>query len=364
MTIGILTFHRACNCGAVLQCYALQETLRAMGHDARVIDYRQPYIERQFRPRRLFGLRSLCRAVARGGLRRYVAEAARPFLRAWAFAAFRRRRLRLTSPCGAADVPPMGLYIVGSDQPWNPSLTGGPDAVYLGRFARPAASHLATYAMSGSGEAFQALGWETLAECAGGFTALSFRETELSALFAGRTGRVCPTVLDPTLLAPAAVWEPFSGRGPRGGYVLLYHVGGPSAVIAEMTARARATARAMGLRLVDASGGTCSPGRFVSLVRGARLVVTASFHATAFAVVFRRDFLTVMTGQASDVRFRSLLGPLGLASRLVTAEAVSPAPPVEYASAAGALSRLRRESLGFLESVIRSCEAAGGGFLT
>ena len=45
MKIGILTFHRAHNYGAVLQCYALQEILKGMGHDVEVIDYRQQWIE-------------------------------------------------------------------------------------------------------------------------------------------------------------------------------------------------------------------------------------------------------------------------------------------------------------------------------
>ena len=46
MKIGILTFHRAINYGAVLQCYALSECLKRMGHDAVVIDYRPEYIEK------------------------------------------------------------------------------------------------------------------------------------------------------------------------------------------------------------------------------------------------------------------------------------------------------------------------------
>lgn len=45
MKIGILTFHRAHNYGAVLQCYALQKTINGLGHKADVIDYRQPFIE-------------------------------------------------------------------------------------------------------------------------------------------------------------------------------------------------------------------------------------------------------------------------------------------------------------------------------
>ena len=39
MKIGILTFHRAINFGAVLQCYALYRTLSDMGHDVEVVDY-------------------------------------------------------------------------------------------------------------------------------------------------------------------------------------------------------------------------------------------------------------------------------------------------------------------------------------
>lgn len=38
MKIGILNFHRALNYGAVLQCYGLQETLTALGHEVSVIE--------------------------------------------------------------------------------------------------------------------------------------------------------------------------------------------------------------------------------------------------------------------------------------------------------------------------------------
>ena len=48
--VGIITFHRANNYGAALQCYALQETLTSIGYDVVVIDYRQPYIEMAYNP--------------------------------------------------------------------------------------------------------------------------------------------------------------------------------------------------------------------------------------------------------------------------------------------------------------------------
>ena len=40
MKIGILTFHWATNYGAVLQCYALQEYLKSLGHDVEIINYK------------------------------------------------------------------------------------------------------------------------------------------------------------------------------------------------------------------------------------------------------------------------------------------------------------------------------------
>lgn len=50
MKIGIITFHRANNFGAVLQCYALQETLRHLGYEAEVVDYREPFTELIYNP--------------------------------------------------------------------------------------------------------------------------------------------------------------------------------------------------------------------------------------------------------------------------------------------------------------------------
>lgn len=49
MKIGILNFHRALNYGAVLQCYGLQETLTALGHEVSGFVFRsveQPKITR------------------------------------------------------------------------------------------------------------------------------------------------------------------------------------------------------------------------------------------------------------------------------------------------------------------------------
>ena len=55
MRIGILTFHRASNYGAVLQTYALQQICALSGHNTDVIDYQPKYITDFYKPFRLIG---------------------------------------------------------------------------------------------------------------------------------------------------------------------------------------------------------------------------------------------------------------------------------------------------------------------
>ena len=48
MKIGIITFHFPYNCGATLQCTALQTKLQQMGHQVSVINYRPWYHQNRY----------------------------------------------------------------------------------------------------------------------------------------------------------------------------------------------------------------------------------------------------------------------------------------------------------------------------
>ena len=143
MKIGILTFHLAHNYGAVLQCYALQEVLGRMGHQVSIINYQQPYILEQFKPKRLFGIRSFIKTLVNGGIKDYIYRSTLPYIKRLNFENYRKRFLKETAPCYTIkDIPYFDLYIIGSDQPWNPDLTGGPDLVYWGQFEKKERSKL------------------------------------------------------------------------------------------------------------------------------------------------------------------------------------------------------------------------------
>ena len=45
MKVGIITFHRALNYGALLQAFALRYSLSRLGAEAQILDYRNPIME-------------------------------------------------------------------------------------------------------------------------------------------------------------------------------------------------------------------------------------------------------------------------------------------------------------------------------
>lgn len=354
MKIGILTFHLAHNYGAVLQCYALQEVLCSKGHDAVVIDYQQPFMVNHFRPKRNWGIRSFFSAIFHGEIKEYLYRSRLPYIRFHNFENFKHRYLRLTEKCyGANDIPPMELYIVGSDQPWNPNLTGGVDTVYFGQFRRSANSRLITYAMSGSEKAISQVGWGKVKLFCESFDALSFREQSITHKFEELTKRRCETLLDPTLIADVSLWAPLiNNKWRKRKYILLYHVGGPKDVIDAMTNNAQQIAKEQGLEFIDASSYLYSPSDFVSLIRHANFVITASFHAMVFSIIFQKHFCVIRTGQASDVRFESLLDQLNIKEFLIESRNISAIYLKKTNINIDLLKKIRETSLMFLDNNI------------
>ena len=164
LRVGILTFHNADNYGAVLQCYALQETLKSLCPDdeVRVVDYRNPAIERSYR---ILGLRR--RPL--GNITQFL----------YAPALMRKRRQFSDFRTDFLDVgttrfDDYDVIVFGSDQIWNTELTGD-DLSYFGKgFSKTKIA----YAASDGGEISE-LGDEAR-ELLRGFSALYCREMSLS----------------------------------------------------------------------------------------------------------------------------------------------------------------------------------------
>jgi len=340
MNLGILTLHYAHNYGAMLQTYASVRLLESLGHEVRVIDYRNPVVEAAYRPWRFD--RSRFGSEGLSYLLKYIPESCSRMRRARGFRRF-LRRLPLTDSFAGFDA-----VLVGSDQVWNPRWTGGPDPAYHGSFEAGGAKKIAWAASSdGADPVFQ-----------GRFDALSVREKALYDLLKDR-GEDVTLLQDPVLCVDPSLWRDLAGTPSEKPYVLAY----PMLEGERVIALARKVAEAKGLPLVILSPraswrcrkGTeqwASPEKFLSLVAGASCVVTSSFHGTAFSILFRKPFLAVPVGE--NVRTGSLLERVGLLSRVAAEDRPEAMDePIDYDRVSEILRTFRTEAESFLERALK-----------
>ena len=148
--VGIITFHFVNNYGGVLQAYALQNVVSEMGYDVCIIDYRNWFI-RLTDAIRIFPISKRIDVIFSG----FMTMSARKG-RIKKINSFVEKELRLSprvnkfnifNKCGHFD-----KYICGSDQIWNPFLTGGVDTSYYLSFVKENCKKIAYAPSFGTGK--------------------------------------------------------------------------------------------------------------------------------------------------------------------------------------------------------------------
>jgi hypothetical protein len=98
------------------------------------------------------------------------------------------------------------------------------------------------------------------------------------------------------------------------------------------------------------------PCEFLGLVRDASVIVTNSFHGTAFAIIYRRPFYCCLNGNDGDARMLTLLETLGLSSHIARNWQAFADGKVEceadFAACADILSRKREEAFRYLTGAL------------
>ena len=376
-TIGVLTVSRTQNYGAVLQAHALNRRLRELGFPAEIIDFR-------FTPpamkHRLIGgvikrirrgdLAGLLRLTARFAGGRFFHKGGEPdawqqeeIRKAGRFAQF-QRDMNYSSENYSNDniylSPPVyDTYIVGSDQIWNYRLSGSL-GVFLLDFVKGDARRIA-YAASLGVTRIPLRLRHRYRRNLDKFDRLSVRESEGARIIARVVGKPVAHVLDPTLLMTAEEWQAESVRASAPNkYVLIYSLSG-SPVILDT---AYQLAKRMGLPMVTicprydgqrypgcVNWYDAGPREFLSLVSGAALVVTDSFHGTAFAINFGVNFLVVAYSYWDfNNRIESICRELGLQDHYCddNRPLVDAPPSIDYSRVHALLAEKRAQSLEWL----------------
>lgn len=306
---GILTFHDADNLGAVLQAYALQNTLEDIcGVDAEIIDYRCEKISATKRAKKSGGIK---------GFLKYIIMSAYYTVKRHGFDSFRKEHLRLSDKVYVKDNVSecknnYDYFICGSDQVWNPQCTDG-DTTYLLDFVDENSKKYSYAASIGNCKFSNAdAEWLKLID---EFSRISVREESAAKQlqdFGIKNAAVHP---DPVFLLSDEQWKRvMSKRLTDKKYVLVYLV----LPDVNVMKAAEEYAEKNGLKLISNKQSAefilhNSPSEFLSWIFNAECVFTNSFHGSAFSLIMKKKLyadIRMQNGE-TNTRVSELLDKVG-----------------------------------------------------
>lgn len=360
MKIGILTFHRAHNYGAVLQCFALQEVLKRMGHDVQIIDYRQKWTEEVYKPFSILVIKRSNHSIKRfiGYILKWPKRKAISKHVSANYANFRDKYLKISDIYTEGNILDFDACIIGSDQLWGMSCLGGSlDNVYLGNFVLKNGGRKVGYAISGNKSSIEYMQKHNLLmPSIRNFDYISFRESGLIDAIEHYTNNTYSRCIDPTLLSSKEIWEKMLNRDyEKKNYIVCYKARetGDSGFCLE--SKAKDLADRMHCELIDLSSNSLAVEDFVSAIAFSNYVVTTSFHATVFALIFNRPLASYLLHDGYDSRYENLL--LGInAGHLLYEIDQNPCTSIniDWANIEIQLSDFRKDSLLFLKKSIEN----------
>lgn len=329
MKIGLISFHNAYNYGACLQAYALQESISEAGAECEYIDY--------INTRRAEGysmssriLKALKGKDIKGVIKNTCGA---PFLwsRGAKFDKFYANYLKKTDKVyhTADEAKELnGIYdkfVVGSDQVWN-AEHNGTDPAYFLSFVEDKSktiSYSSSFGMAYIPEELKSWYRDNIDR----ITCLSTREKCGVDLIEKLTGRHAHLVLDPVFLLNTDTWKKLIDTGKKPGRYTFYY----------MNARfnpedfGRVTGWEDGERRILSSSVSpkdfvkkgqkvtfaMAPEEFLQQIYSAELIVTTSFHCLAFAILFHKKFVAILSrDEGRDERLLNLLQITGLENRI------------------------------------------------
>lgn len=335
MKIGIITFHCVHNYGAMLQAYGLQEYLKHLGHETYIIDYRPKYKTdsyKKFNPRYWLS-RNPYKCIVRL-LTEIIVKPIR--IRRWyAFEGFMKKYFSLYKYNSGEDFSSFDYLVIGSDQVWNPSLTGGKfQKIYFGEGAN---CSVISYAASSKFSCLNVNQQNYFSKQLKHFSAIGVRESSLEKILQPLTDKPVVTVVDPTLLAGKKIFDNLIVLPKINNYLLFYQIGNNQSNI--QYARKIAADKKMKFLYVTSHPilphsnfiQTATPNQFLGLIANADFVVTTSFHGLALSILYNRQFIALESSNNGSLRLSSLLNKLGLSDYLVNINSEFHKDSIDYA---------------------------------
>lgn len=355
MKIGILTFHRAHNYGAVLQCYALQEVLKGMGHEVEVIDYRQPNIERGYNHFRIKEIISAFIKIWK--LNVFLKKIWKEKFDRKLYSSFRNKYLNINNKCQSFNVPTdYDAYVIGSDQLFTIDITKTLDIVYSGQFKRNKESRIIGYAISMNLKSIEQIGINGWHEISQRFDAFSTREEVLSDEIFNLSGIRFKSCIDPTLLTNADIWQKISSHKTcTDKFIVVYEVRKVNYNPKLICDKAQIIANKYGYSVINLSDNKYAVTDWIWYISNARCVFTTSFHATVFSLLFHQPLYAFCLNDGGDDRYVDILRKVGASTCILDLdECPDVIPKMDWGTINDKLQFIKTNSMEFLESNLDS----------
>lgn len=336
MKIGVLALQLRYNFGGILQAYALQKTLKELGHNAVHIDQHRYvtlgpwykkypiYLKRAIR-KYLFGENLIVRAdVAINNTTKAIATHTDPFIDKHIKRIYTKDFTNIKK--GKFDT-----IIVGSDQVWRPQYFFSKiENAYL-EFAKDWDVKRIAYAASFGTDQWEYTDEQTAhcAELLKKFNAVSVRESCAVKLCEEKFGVKTQHVLDPTLLLNKEDYIKLfeSTKTPRSEGNLFCYIlekGKETSSIIDGISKDKVLSPFYVNSRYEEPNAPLEERiqqpveKWLRAFYDAEFIITDSFHACVFSIIFNKPFIAYGNKERGFARFESLLSLFALEDRLVS----------------------------------------------
>lgn len=366
MRIKTITCHDVYNYGASLQAYALMHYLEKKGHEVEIINYKPDYLSRHYKLG--VGNPAYNRPIIK---QLYLLAKLFPYLRSLTrkklFDDFKRKYLKITSARYQSNEelkrnPPIAdLYLAGSDQIWNTLFNNGKDPAFYLDFV-PKGKLKASYAASMATDKVLAEWEKFVFEKVMHLDAIAVREeSAVSVLRNIGVTKEISVVCDPVFLLSRSEWEDLMADAAamiKQPYILVYDFDQST----EIKNISQYIAKKKNLKIIPIGptafgywadySNSVGPVEFLSLIYHAQCIISNSFHATAFSVIFQKDFYVVKRKESLNTRMEDLLKTLSLSNRLISSGESIDLSHIDYALIQDSIDKYSYTGQLYLENII------------
>lgn len=350
MRIGIATFHRSHNYGALLQAIALRFVIEQCGHKCSFIDYWPLYHKKMYNV--------LSRSKFKDLGFKYLWEF---FYRLKRYFSFEKFIAKYINPFCSDTKEIYDVVVYGSDQIWRkqPNLNDY-DPFYFGKNSLKTQRHV-SYAASMGTLSFDERDTCTIKKLLCNLDAISVREIDLLNYVQNLSSKHVSLSLDPTLLLGRDDWNKVfpQKKIEKEKYVLYYDLLEGSFDEREILR----FSQKRNLKVIRISGVAekkalffnkifSNPEEFLNLINNAEFVFTSSFHGVVFSIIFNKRFYASFS--KNGTRAESLLKNVGLSSHLIPVQKSLPEiyDDIDYEKVNEKLFYMRQDSLKSLHKII------------